>query len=156
MREPGSEPDVVSDARSETACASAKSEKIRAMTRQDVSDEASMTRLFERLSQSKFRSGFHLRKQERAYFEKQGRAKIEEHARDFIRDRLAPAEPRNDGKQTPWRGHPVFIAQHATGCCCRGCLSKWHHIPAHRALREDEQRYIVSVLMCWIDREMKS
>ena len=94
--------------------------------------------------------------QERAYFEKQGRAKIEEHARDFIRERLAPAEPRNDGKQTPWRGHPVFIAQHATGCCCRGCLSKWHHIPPHRALREDEQRYIVSVLMCWIDREMKA
>lgn len=113
-----------------------------------------MTRLFERLAQSKFRSGFHLRAQERAYFEKQGRARIEEHARDFIRERLAPAEPRNDGKQTPWRGHPVFIAQHATGCCCRGCLSKWHHIPPHRALSDAEQCYIVSVLMCWIDREM--
>ena len=115
-----------------------------------------MARLFERLAQSTFRSGFHLRAQERAYFEKQGRAKIEEHARDFIRARLAPAEPRNDGKQTPWRGHPVFIAQHATGCCCRGCLRKWHHIPPHRALRDDEQRYIVSVLMYWIDREMRS
>lgn len=156
MREPGPGPDVVSDARSETACASVKSEKIRARAPQDGIDEASMTRLFERLSQSKFRSGFHLRTQERAYFEMQGRAKIEEHARDFIRERLAPAEPRNDGKQTPWRGHPVFIAQHATGCCCRGCLSKWHHIPAHRALSDAEQRYIISVLMCWIDREMKA
>ena len=122
----------------------------------EVIPDQARTRLFARLAQSKFRSGFHLRAQERAYFEKQGRAKIEEHARDFIRERLAPAEPRNDGKQTPWRGHPVFIAQHATGCCCRGCLSKWHHIPPHRALTEAEQRYIVSVLMCWIDREMKS
>ncbi len=29
------------------------------------------------------------------------------------------AEPRNDGKQTPFRGHPVFTAQHATATCCR-------------------------------------
>lgn len=154
MRGGGPGPDLVSDARSEPACASVTSEKIRARAPQDGIDVPSMARLFERLGQSKFRSGFHLRKQERAYFEKQGRAKIEEHARDFIRDRLAPAEPRNDGKQTPWRGHPVFIAQHATGCCCRGCLSKWHHIPAHQALSDAEQCYIVSVLMCWIDREM--
>ncbi len=156
MRETGPGPDVVSEVRSEAACASVTSEKIRVRAAQDGIDEASMTRLFERLGQSKFRSGFHLRKQERAYFEKQGRAKIEEHALDFIRERLAPVEPRNDGKQTPWRGHPVFIAQHATGCCCRGCLSKWHHIPPHRALTEAEQRYIVSVLMCWIDREMNA
>lgn len=113
-----------------------------------------MERLFERLAESRFRSGFHLRKQERNYFETQGRAKIEQHARDFIRERLAPAEPRNDGKQTPWRGHPVFIAQHATGCCCRGCLYKWHRIPPHRPLTKAEQQYIVSVLMYWIDREM--
>lgn len=117
-----------------------------------IPDEAAA---FERLSHSRFRSGFHLGEQERSYARTQGRAKIEEHAQAFIHDRLAAAEPRNDGKQTPWRGHPVFIAQHATACCCRGCLSKWHHIPQHRALSEAEQRYIVSVLMHWIDQEMQ-
>ncbi len=54
---------------------------------------------------------------------------IRSHARDFVRTRLAPAQIPNDGKQTPMRGHPVFLAQHATGCCCRGCLYKWHRIP---------------------------
>ena len=124
-------------------------------TTPDRAAEYVLKRLFARLSESRFRSGFHLGKQERSYAEKQGRAKIEEHAQAFIRERLAAAEPRNDGKQTPWRGHPVFIAQHATACCCRSCLSKWHHIPPHRALSEEEQRYIVSVLMHWIDQEMQ-
>ena len=57
----------------------------------------------------------------------------------FIRKRLAPAVIPNDGKQTPMRGHPVFIAQHATGCCCRGCFEKWHRIPAGRELTDEEQ-----------------
>ena len=77
--------------------------------------------------------------------------KIRSHAYDFIRARLAPAEPKNDGKQTPMRGHPVFIAQHACACCCRGCLEKWHRIPKGRTLTEDEIEYIVEILMEWID-----
>ena len=40
--------------------------------------------------------------------------------------RIAPKEPLNDGKQTPMKGHPVFIAQHATATCCRECTRKWH------------------------------
>jgi predicted Fe-S protein YdhL (DUF1289 family) len=52
------------------------------------------------------------------------------------------------------KGHPVFIAQHATACCCRGCLKKWHHIPEHRALTEDEKNYVVNVLMAWIKRDI--
>ena len=32
------------------------------------------------------------------------------HATDFIQKRIAPAEPKNDGHQTPAKGHPVFIA----------------------------------------------
>lgn len=41
---------------------------------------------------------------------------------------MAPKNIDNDGKQTPMRGHPVFIAQHATATCCRECLKKWHNI----------------------------
>ena len=78
---------------------------------------------------------------------------IRSHASDFVRTRLAPAQIPNDGKQTPMRGHPVFLAQHATGCCCRGCLYKWHRIPAGVQLTEEQQKYIVDVLMAWIERE---
>ena len=110
--------------------------------------------LFARLARSPFRSRFHLNPKERAYADQKGRAVILSHAQDFIRDRLAPAQPRNDGKQTPMRGHPVFVAQHATACCCRGCLAKWHGLSTGRALSDAEQAELVQVILRWIDREM--
>ena len=115
-----------------------------------------LTSLFQRLSQSAFRSRFHLTAKERAYIEEKGMATIRRHAEDFVSKRLAPAAIPNDGKQTPMRGHPVFLAQHATGCCCRGCLSKWHHIQPGHQLSPEEQRYVAAVLMTWIRRQLKS
>lgn len=115
-----------------------------------------LTSLFQRLSQSAFRSRFHLTAKERAYIEEKEMATIRRHAEDFVSKRLAPAAIPNDGKQTPMRGHPVFLAQHATGCCCRGCLSKWHHIQPGHQLSPEEQRYVVAVLMTWIRRQLKS
>ena len=111
--------------------------------------------LWKRLSQSKFRSSFSLKANDRSYVTEKGMEKVREHACDFIRKRLAPAEIPNDGKQTPMRGHPVFVAQHATATCCRGCLEKWHHIPKGRELTEPEQEYVVNVIMEWISREMR-
>lgn len=110
--------------------------------------------LFSRLAKSKFRSRFHLHSKEREYVLSKGMDTIRRHACDFIAKRLAPAQPQNDGRQTPMRGHPVFIAQHATGCCCRKCFAKWHHISAGRALTAAEQAYAVNVIMAWIEREM--
>ena len=66
---------------------------------------------------------------------------------------LSEKDP-NDGKQTPMRGHPVFIAQHACACCCRSCLNKWYHVPIGRELTEDEQKRIVRLLMAWIERQL--
>ena len=111
--------------------------------------------LWKRLSQSKFRSSFSMKANDRSYVSEKGMDKVREHACDFISKRLAPAEIANDGKQTPMRGHPVFVAQHATATCCRGCLEKWHHIPKGRELTETEQEYVVNVIMEWIRREMK-
>ena len=79
---------------------------------------------------------------------------IRSHAEDLIAKRLAPAVIPNDGKQTPMKGHPVFIGQHATGTCCRGCLEKWHGIPKGRELTTEERPYVVEILMQWIDRQM--
>lgn len=111
--------------------------------------------LFERLSQSKFRSGFHLKEKDKKYVLDKGGDKIREHARDFVSQRLAPAVISNDGKQTPMKGHPIFIAQHATACCCRGCLEKWHHFPRGKELTEEQQDYVVDVLMEWVGRQME-
>ena len=111
------------------------------------------TALFERLAKSDFRSSFHLKMKDIAYIQTKGMSTIRQHAADFVKKRLAPAYIANDGKQTPMRGHPVFLAQHATGCCCRGCFFKWHHIPIGRQLTDEEQRYAVSVLMTWIEEE---
>lgn len=109
--------------------------------------------LFYRLSKSKFRSKFHLSDKDIDYINKKGMDKIREHAYDFISKRLGPEVIENDGKQTPWRGHPVFVAQHATGCCCRGCLEKWHGIKKGHKLSDKEIDYIVSVIMEYIRRE---
>lgn len=119
-----------------------------------IAIDTSQTNLFERLSRSKFRSKFHLSEKEFAYIEKKGLDVIEQHAKDFVSKRLASDYILNDGKQTPMRGHPIFIAQHATATCCRGCLYKWHHIEKGRKLTDLEQRYVVSVLMKWIEKEI--
>lgn len=111
--------------------------------------------LFLKLSQSKFRISFHLTKTDIEYIRKMGLEKIRIHAADFVKKRLAPAEPVNDGKQTPYRGHPIFKAQHATGCCCRSCFWKWHHVAKGIALTEEQQVYAVNVLMEWIVRQLK-
>ena len=111
--------------------------------------------LFERLSQSKFRSGFHLKEKDKKYVLDKGGDKIREHAKDFVSQRLAPAVIPNDGNQTPMKGHPIFIAQHATACCCRGCLEKWHHFPRGKELTEEQQDYVVDVLMEWVGRQME-
>jgi hypothetical protein len=106
--------------------------------------------LFAALSKSTFRAGFKLNSKDMAYLQQKGLSTVLDHAEDFIQNRLSPAIIENDGKQTPMRGHPVFVAQHATACCCRGCLQKWHRIPQGRALTLAEQAYIVVVLEKWL------
>jgi Domain of unknown function (DUF4186) len=101
-----------------------------------------------------FRAKFHLRARERATAQLRGASTMRLHARDLIARRLAPAEPRNDGRQTPYRGHPVFVAQHATATCCRSCLERWHQIPQGRELTREERGYVVDAICRWIEREV--
>lgn len=105
------------------------------------------------LRRSSFRRSIHLGSKEREYLRKKGLGEVLRHAADFIQQRLAPADPANDGKQTPWRNHPVFVAQHATATCCRGCLQKWHQIPKGRALTLEEQQYVVDVIGGWLSQQ---
>ncbi len=107
--------------------------------------------LFAALSRSGFRRSFELKGKDLRYLQDKGLVLVLEHARDFIEKRLAPGFISNDGKQTPFRGHPVFVAQHATACCCRGCLEKWHRIPAGKSLADAEIDYVVTVLRHWLE-----
>jgi hypothetical protein len=105
-----------------------------------------MDELFAALGRSAFRSRFRLACKEAEYLGQKGLAKIREHARDFVTTRLSGANPANDGRQTPMKNHPVFVAQHATASCCRGCLAKWHGIPKGKPLTEEEIGYLFSEL----------
>ena len=109
--------------------------------------------LFAALGGSQFRRGFRLRGKELSYLRSKGLRTVLEHAADFIEKRLAPAFPANDGKQTPMRNHPVFVAQHATATCCRGCLQKWHRIPKGHALDAEQKRHVLSVLEKWLTEQ---
>lgn len=106
--------------------------------------------LFAVLAKSTFRAGFKLNAHDRHYLQQKGISEVLNHAEDFVAKRLAPAVIANDGKQTPMRGHPVFVAQHATATCCRGCLQKWHQLPLGQDLTLEEQAYVVVVIERWL------
>ena len=108
----------------------------------------------ERLSYSTFRSKFVLSDKDRAYARSKGKTTIDRHACELLRSRVGAANPVKDGKQTPWRGHPVFTAQHATATCCRGCIEKWHNIPRGRELTDEEIRRLADLIMVWIERDL--
>ncbi|WP_407923123.1 DUF4186 domain-containing protein [Bifidobacterium xylocopae] len=108
----------------------------------------------DRLGTSKFRASFALSPGDRAYARAKGKATIDRHARDLLRRRVGAAYPAKDGKQTPYRGHPVFTAQHATATCCRGCIERWHHIPKGRPLTDGEVNHLSALVMAWIERDL--
>lgn len=113
-----------------------------------------MDALFDALAANEFRARQRLTEKDRRYLVDRGLEAVLAHAADFVDKRLAPAEPRNDGKQTPWRGHPVFTAQHATATCCRGCLEKWHRVERGRELTPEERAYVVRVIGRWLETRL--
>lgn len=106
-----------------------------------------------KLSRSKFRSSFSLSQRDIDYIEEVGLETIKNHAYDFVEKRLSNPQNFIDGKQTPMKGHPVFIAQHATACCCRGCLYKNHNIEKSHILTNSEKNFIVMLLLTWISKK---
>lgn len=112
---------------------------------------ATVEEALKRLEKSDFRAKFRLTEKDKLYISEKGMDTIRKHAEDFVRTRLAPENIPNDGKQTPMRGHPVFVAQHACACCCRKCLNKWYKVPIGTPLTEKQQEKIVNLLMSWIE-----
>lgn len=110
--------------------------------------------LWGKLARSAFRRKFHLNTEDLSYLQEKTLPVVLEHGADFITKRLAPAHPARDGKQTPWKGHPVFVAQHATGTCCRSCLEKWHHFSKGLQLTALQKRYVLAVIAGWLEHEL--
>jgi hypothetical protein len=117
-------------------------------------ETASIDSTLQTLARQPFRARFHLRGRDRATVELRGMTVVRKHAAELLTKRLAPAAPHKDGKQTPYRGHPVFVAQHATATCCRNCLQRWHGISKGRELTADEQAYAVDVICRWIEQDL--
>ena len=107
--------------------------------------------ILDKLAQSTFRNKFKLKQKDIDYINQKGIDTIKKHAQDFIAKRVAPSFVSNDGKQTPMKGHPVFVAQHATATCCRKCIKKWHKFETGVELTQEQQNYIVDVIMSWIE-----
>ena len=108
------------------------------------------------LKKSKFRSKFKLTEKDRQYIQDKGIDTIRQHAIDFIKTRIAPQYPKNDGKQIPMKGHPVFVAQHATATCCRGCIQKWHGIKKSKELSDPEMQLFVELIMGCIEGQIET
>ena len=117
-------------------------------------DEAWIQGTLARLGHSRFRASFSLSAKDRAYARAKGKDTIDRHAHEMLAKRVGAAHPLKDGKQTPYRGHPVFTAQHATATCCRGCIERWHHIPRGRALTDAEVDALARLVMAWIERDL--
>jgi hypothetical protein len=114
----------------------------------------SLDLLLQKITSQPFRKKFHLYGNDRKNAIEYGEIKLKTHAMDLISKRLAPAFPYKDGKQTPYKGHPVFVAQHATGTCCRSCLQKNHRLPKGKQLTETEIEYVTSVIYRWIQLDI--
>lgn len=119
-----------------------------------MDERAWIAETMERLSHSKFRSKFVLSDKDRAYARAKGKETVDRHAHELLRSRVGAAHPVKDGKQTPWKGHPVFTAQHATATCCRGCIEKWHHIAQGRELTDEQIQWLADLVMAWIERDL--
>lgn len=115
---------------------------------------ATIEETLRKLEKSTFRAKFHLKEKDKEYIREKGLVTIRTHAEEFVRTRLAPSFIPNDGKQTPMKGHPVFVAQHACACCCRKCLEKWYNVKRDVHLTETQQTKIVNLLMAWIEKEI--
>jgi hypothetical protein len=118
-------------------------------------DDKQWKSLKQKLARAKQISSPAMGEPEKEYVLSRGTDILRLHATDFVKKRLAAAAPKNDGRQTPLKGHPVFIAQHATGTSDREKLEKFHGIKAGSELSEKDVAYVVSVILRWIQEQVE-
>ena len=107
------------------------------------------------LSKSPVYNEIYLTQKERKYYLERNCEEMRKETEEIVRKSLEKKiSPKKDKHTRQW-GHPVYVAQRATGCCCRKCLYEWHNIPVNRRMTENEVRYVTDLLMEWMKRDMK-
>ena len=113
----------------------------------------SRTELFAALGRSRFRSRFVLEPGDWAYIQSRGMHCIAQHARQFV---AQPCRgPTCKRRPADADEHILFVAQHATATCCRGCLARWHGIQTGRAADRDGDRLRYDVICDRIRRQAR-
>ena len=110
--------------------------------------------VFSKLNKTGRINDFSLGASEIEYVTSRGIDILRLHATDFIQKRIAPAEPKNDGHQTPAKGHPVFLAQHACGCNDRDSVEKFFGFNKGVLLKDKEVNLIVDVIVSWLEDQI--
>ena len=111
------------------------------------SSKKKIEEVFSKLNKTGRISNFSLGDAEIEYVSSRGIEILRLHATDFIQKRIAPKEPKNDGHQTPAKGHPVFLAQHACGCNDRDSVEQFFGFKKGSLLKEKEVNLIVDVIV---------
>lgn len=85
---------------------------------------------------------------------RKGRVRMREAIRHRIEKYVGPAEPKRDGRQTPWTGNAIFYGQHATATCCRKCINQWHGIPFEHELSGAEIDYLSGLVWRFVEERL--
>lgn len=107
------------------------------------------------LAKTKYRRQYVLSPKLKEYCRQTGMEKLRRKAFEIVREKVSSPYYKGEGRQTPLDGHPIYIAMHATGTCCRTCLEVWHSIVSGRRLTEKDIIYIVDTIMEWIKRQLE-
>ncbi len=111
-------------------------------------------KLLEKVAKCDYRAEIDLGAEDIEYINSRGFDMMIKHAQDFVERRLGPARPRNEGKQTPLKGHPLFLAQHATGSDSRRALSEYHGIAEGKELSRQQIDYVTDVVLRWLEERL--
>ena len=118
------------------------------------SSKKKIEEVFSKLNKTGRISNFSLGDAEIEYVSSRGIEILRLHATDFIQKRIAPKEPKNDGYQTPAKGHPVFLAQHACGCNDIDSVEQFFGFKKGSLLKEKEVNLIVDVIVSWLEDQI--
>jgi hypothetical protein len=109
--------------------------------------------VFKRLKKSSICNKFTLKEHEWNYLANRGLDAVLLEGRSIIIHRFSEDDSNHNCKNSPLRHHPVLVALHATGCCCRSSLFKWHGVDKEMELREKDIFYILLIIKEWFVRE---
>ena len=59
-----------------------------------------------------------------------------------------------DSTQTPKGKDIIYLAQHATGTCCRRCIEEWYGINKEEIMNEEQINFLTEIIMTYINEKV--